>query len=103
MNSPIEYTAIKSGIISITKYLAKLFIKKNIRVNCISPGGIESKQPVKFKKKYKKDCGNKGLLSASDIGSSLLYLISDNSKYVNGQNLIVDDGWSFIILILVYA
>ena len=50
MNSPIEYTAIKSGIISITKYLAKLFIKKNIRVNCISPGGIESKQPVKFKK-----------------------------------------------------
>ena len=94
MNSPIEYTAIKAGIISITKYLAKLFIKNNIRVNCISPGGIENKQPVKFKKKYKKDSGNKGLLSASDIGSSLLYLISDNSKYVNGQNLIIDDGWS---------
>ena len=60
MVSPIEYSASKSGIISITKYLAKYYKYKNIRVNCISPGGIENNQPINFKKKYKKSCSNKG-------------------------------------------
>ena len=44
MTSPIEYSAIKSGIISITKYLSKYYKNKNIRVNCVSPGGIDDKQ-----------------------------------------------------------
>ena len=54
MSSPIEYGAIKSGIISITKYLAKLVRNTEIRVNCVSPGGILDKQPAKFLKAYKK-------------------------------------------------
>ena len=54
MVSPIEYSAIKSGIISVTKYLAKLYKNKNIRVNCISPGGIKNNQPKKFLQSYKK-------------------------------------------------
>ena len=41
MSSPIEYSAIKSGIISITKYLAKILRKNNLKINCISPGGIK--------------------------------------------------------------
>ena len=52
MSSPIEYSAIKAGVISITKYLSKYY-KKNIRVNCISPGGIEDNQPSLFKKDIK--------------------------------------------------
>jgi len=94
MVSPIEYSAMKSGIISISKYLAKLYKKKNIRVNCISPGGILDNQPAKFIKNYKNDCGTKGLLDAEDLIGTLLYLISDDSKYVNGQNIIIDDSWS---------
>ena len=54
MSSPIEYGAIKSGIISITKYLAKFVRNSKIRVNCISPGGILDNQPVKFLEAYKK-------------------------------------------------
>ena len=91
--SPIEYTAIKAGIIAITKYLAKYCRNENIRVNSISPGGILDKQPEGFLKKYLSSCLNKGMLDASDLAGTLIYLLSDHSKYVNGQNIIVDDGW----------
>ena len=94
MNPPIEYSAIKAGIIAITKYLAQLYKKKGIRVNCVSPGGIISNQSRFFKSRYKKSCGNKGLISPEDLNGILFYLISDQSRYVNGQNFVVDDGWS---------
>tara|TARA_B100000795_G_scaffold248729_1_gene215743 strand:+ start:339 stop:1091 length:753 start_codon:yes stop_codon:yes gene_type:complete len=94
MISPIEYAAIKSGIILITKYLAKLYRKKNIRVNCISPGGIFNNQNVKFLRKYKKTCGTKGMLDPKDLNSTVKYLLSDDSKFINGQNIVIDDSWS---------
>jgi NAD(P)-dependent dehydrogenase (short-subunit alcohol dehydrogenase family) len=94
MVSPIEYSAIKAGIISITRYLAKYCKNQNIRVNSISPGGILDKQPESFLKKYKSSCQSKGMLDASDIIGALIFLLSNQSKYVNGQNIIVDDGWS---------
>jgi len=94
MTSPIEYTAIKSGIISTVKYLSKYLKKSNIRVNSISPGGIFNNQSKKFIKNYKKKCLTKGLLDAEDLCPSIRFLLSDDSKYINGQNLVIDDGWS---------
>ena len=94
MTSPIEYSAIKSGIISITKYLSKYYKNKNIRINCISPGGIKDNQPKLFTKRYKQSCNSKGLLDGEDISKLILFLLSDKSKYITGQNLIIDDGWS---------
>jgi NAD(P)-dependent dehydrogenase (short-subunit alcohol dehydrogenase family) len=94
MVSPIEYSAIKAGIISITSYLAKYCKGQNIQVNCISPGGILSEQPQLFLKKYKQDCISKGMLDAEDLNGTLLFLLSEHSKYISGQNIIVDDGWS---------
>lgn len=94
MNSPIEYSAIKSGVISITKYLAKYLSGSEIRVNCISPGGIEDGQPADFLHRYKSDCTSKGMLSPDDLVGTLLFLLSEESRYINGQNIVVDDGWS---------
>ena len=94
MTSPIEYSAIKSGIISITKYLSKYYKNKNIRINCVSPGGIKDNQPKLFTKRYRQSCNSKGLLDAEDISKLILFLLSDKSKYITGQNLIIDDGWS---------
>mgnify|MGYP005991540017 CR=1 FL=1 len=94
MSSPIEYGAIKSGIISITKYLAKSVRKTRIKVNCISPGGILDNQPANFLKAYKKSCNSKGMLDPKDVSNAVLFLFDDSSKYINGQNIIVDDGWS---------
>lgn len=94
MTVPVEYAVIKSGLIHLTKYMAKYLKGKNIRVNAISLGGIEDKQPESFLKNYKEHCLNKGMLNASDISGSLIYLLSDHSKYVNGQNVVVDDGFT---------
>ncbi|WP_251963758.1 oxidoreductase [Salinibacter ruber] len=94
MTSPIEYSAIKSGVISITKYLAKYLSGTGIRVNCISPGGVKDGQPKQFIDKYRKSCTDNGMLSTSDLAGVLLFLLSDKSRYVNGQNLVIDDGWS---------
>jgi NAD(P)-dependent dehydrogenase (short-subunit alcohol dehydrogenase family) len=94
MTSPVEYTAIKSSLIHLTQYMAKYFKDSSIRFNCISPGGILDKQPEEFLKRYKKYCTSKGMLNPEDLSGTLIYLLSDLSKFVNGQNIIVDDGWT---------
>ncbi|MBT4732329.1 SDR family oxidoreductase [Candidatus Woesearchaeota archaeon] len=93
MTMPVEYAAIKSGLIHLTKYMAKYFKGMNIKVNTLSPGGIFDNQPKDFLNKYKSNCLNKGMLDKSDLKGTLVYLISDMSTYVNGQNIIVDDGF----------
>ena len=93
MVSPIEYSAIKSGIISITRYLAQSCKNQNIRVNCISPGGILDNQPEIFLEKYNSECSSKGMMDACDLGGTIIYLLSSMSQYVNGQNIVIDDGW----------
>jgi len=94
MTMPVEYAVIKSGLIHLTKYMAKYFKGKNIRVNTISPGGILDGQPDSFLREYKQKCLNKGMLEKSDLNGSLIYLLSDMSQYVNGQNIVVDDGFT---------
>ena len=94
MTMPVEYAAIKSALIHLTKYMAKYYKGKNIRINSISLGGLLDKQPVEFLAAYKAYCLNKGMLNKSDINGTLIYLLSDQSAAVNGQNIIVDDGFS---------
>jgi NAD(P)-dependent dehydrogenase (short-subunit alcohol dehydrogenase family) len=94
MTTPIEYAAIKSGLIHLTKYMAKYFKGMNIRVNTLSPGGIFDSQHKEFLEKYKEQCLTKGMLDKSDLKGTLVYLLSDMSKYVNGQNIVVDDGFT---------
>jgi len=94
MTMPIEYAATKSALIHMTKFMATYYKGKNIRANCISPGGILDGQPEKFLSLYKNECLNKGMLNENDLTGTLIYLLSDLSRYVNGQNIIVDDGWS---------
>ena len=94
MVSPIEYSAIKAGIIAITRYLAKYYRGRGIRVNCVSPGGIRDNQPEDFLRRYRSSCNEKGMLDPEDITGAILFLLSDASRYMTGQNLVVDDGWS---------
>lgn len=91
---PVEYAAIKSGLIHMTKYLAKYLKGKKIRVNCISPGGVEDQQSEDFKGYYSNLCCNDGMLKASDLSGTLLFLLSDMSRSINGQNIIVDNGFT---------
>jgi len=94
MTMPVEYAVIKAGVLQLTKYLARYLVGESIRVNAISPGGIEDAQPEAFKEAYRGFCLNKGMLETRDVSGALLFLLSDLSRFVNGQNLIVDDGFS---------
>jgi NAD(P)-dependent dehydrogenase (short-subunit alcohol dehydrogenase family) len=67
---------------------------RGVRVNCISPGGILDRQPEAFLEAYKSYCNEKGMLDPQDISSTLIFLLSDASRYITGQNLIVDDGFT---------
>ncbi len=95
MTMPVEYAAIKGGIINLTKYLASYLGKYNIRVNCISPGGIFDNQPKSFVEKYsQKVLIEKRMANVDDLAGVLLFLLSDASKYITGQNIVMDGGWS---------
>ena len=94
MTSSAEYSAIKSSIIHLTKYLTSFTKGSKFRVNCISPGGIQDHQPKSFTKEYKKRSRRKGLLDAIDLTGTVYYLLSKESELVCGQNIIVDDAFS---------
>ncbi len=94
MTMPVEYAAIKAGVIQLTRYMVKYFKGKHIRFNCISPGGLIDKQPEAFLEKYNAFAQSKGMLDPKDILGSVFFLLSDLSEWITGQNIIVDDGWS---------
>ncbi|MBU0675968.1 MAG: flagellin modification protein A [Proteobacteria bacterium] len=94
MTMPVEYAAIKSAIIQLTRYIARYYQGCGIHVNAISPGGILDNQPDRFIESYNSHCLTKGMLGENDIVGTLLFLLSDSSRYINGQNIIVDDGFS---------
>ena len=85
---------VKGGIISLTRYLAAYWGDKNIRVNCISPGGVYHEgENEAFVKKYaeKVPLGRKAELS--EISGAVVYLSSKEASYISGHNLIIDGGW----------
>lgn len=94
MTMPVEYAASKSSLIHLTKYFAKYFQKTNLRFNCISPGGIYDNQDGNFVKNYEAHTGNYGMLKRSDLSSYVSFLLSNESKFINGQNLVLDDGFT---------
>ncbi len=93
MGMPVEYPLVKSAIIQLTQYLAVTLKGTGVRANCISPGGILDGQDQRFLERYKGSCSSKGMLNPEDLNSTLLYLLAKESRYVNGQNIIVDDGF----------
>ena len=96
MTVAAPYSAIKGGIINFTRYLASYYGKYNIRVNCVSPGGVYDKQNKLFIKQYKDRTPLGRMADKEDIIGGALYMASDASKYVTGHNLIIDGGWSII-------
>lgn len=96
MTVAAPYSAIKGGIINFSKYLASYYGKYNIRVNCISPGGVFDNQKKTFVKNYTEKTLLGRMALPEDIVGGALYLASDASKYVTGHNLVIDGGWSVV-------
>lgn len=94
MTMPVEYAAIKSALIHLTKYVSAYIGDSRFRVNCISPGGLLDKQPKDFLNAYKNKTNGMGMLCADDVTGTIIFLLSDLSKAITGQNIVVDDGFS---------
>jgi len=95
MTTPVEYSAIKGAVVNLTKYWASYLGKYNIRVNAISPGGVFDHQPASFVKKYSERVPlGERMADVDDLTGVLVFLLSDAARYMTGQNLVVDGGWS---------
>lgn len=96
--SPAAYSAIKGGLINFTRYLASYYGKYNVRVNCMSPGGVldEKKQHPSFIKRYSEKSLLKRLGSAEEMAPAITFLLSDDASFITGHNLMVDGGWTAI-------
>tara|TARA_B100000575_G_C22956772_1_gene553080 strand:+ start:77 stop:817 length:741 start_codon:yes stop_codon:yes gene_type:complete len=96
MTMPAAYSAIKGGIINFTKYLASYLGPMNIRSNSVSPGGIFDNQNPEFVEKYSNKVPLRRMGNPDDISPVIVFLLSEDSKYITGQNILVDGGWTSI-------
>ena len=90
------YSATKAGIIQLTKYFSNYMSNSNINVNCISPGGVENKnkQTKNFIRRYSQKNPSKRMAKVEEISSLILFLLSEKSDYINGENIVIDGGYS---------
>jgi len=96
MTMPAAYSAIKGGVINLTRYMASYFGPKQIRVNAVSPGGILDNQNSVFVQNYEKKVPMRRMGNPLDIAPTVVFLLSNDSKYITGQNIIIDGGWTCI-------
>ncbi|OHB54179.1 MAG: short-chain dehydrogenase [Planctomycetes bacterium GWF2_42_9] len=92
MDSPPDYHFHKGGMIALTKYLARKLAPQKIRVNCISPGGLFSNQPEPFLSRYKAKVPLVRMAGHDDIKGLIVFLASNASAYLNGENILMDGG-----------
>jgi NAD(P)-dependent dehydrogenase (short-subunit alcohol dehydrogenase family) len=92
INTPAVYSASKAAVIGLTQHLSAYWGAKGIRVNTLTPGGMQSGQNDKFLSSYSKKVPLGRMGQASELVGALVFLASDASSYVTGQNLIVDGG-----------
>jgi NAD(P)-dependent dehydrogenase (short-subunit alcohol dehydrogenase family) len=91
---PAAYGASKAGVLALTRYFAKLWGPHGVRVNSISPGGVAGGQDDEFLRKYCARVPLGRMAETGDLTGPLLFLASDASRYVTGQELRVDGGFT---------
>lgn len=91
-NPPPDYFFHNGGLINLTRYLARIFAGKKIRVNCVSPGGLFNHQPERFLENYCKKVPVGRMANNDDIKGIMVLLASEASAYINGENILMDGG-----------
>jgi len=89
---PVTYSVVKTGLIGLTRYLATYWSAHHIRVNAISPGDVLDKQPEQFLHRIQELIPMGRMARMDEYHGAILFLCSDASSYMTGQNLIVDGG-----------
>jgi NAD(P)-dependent dehydrogenase (short-subunit alcohol dehydrogenase family) len=91
---PPAYGASKAGLVSLTRYLSTHWGPSGVRVNALSPGGVEGGQDEEFKRKFVARVPLGRMAASPDLGGPLIFLASDASSYVTGIELLVDGGYT---------
>lgn len=91
--NPAGYGASKGGVLQLVRYLATTLAPR-VRVNAISPGGVERGQPEEFRRRYVARTPLGRMAAEEDMKGAVAYLASDLSAYVTGHDLVVDGGWT---------
>lgn len=93
MSNPAAYAVSKGGVAQLTRWLSTA-LAPDIRVNCVSPGGILRGQPPEFVDKYSRKTPLGRMAEESDIVGAVAYFLSEAARYSTGQNLLVDGGYA---------
>ena len=96
MTMPAAYSAIKGGIVNFSRYLASYYAPYGVRINCVAPGGIFNDQNDVFVKQYENKVPMGRMGKPKEVAGAVSFLLSDDSSYITGHNLIVDGGWTAI-------
>lgn len=93
IDNPAAYAASKGGMVQLTRWLATT-LAPDVRVNAVSPGGVARDQPEEFRRRYQARTPLRRMAREEDVAAAVVYLASDMARYVTGQNLLVDGGWT---------
>jgi NAD(P)-dependent dehydrogenase (short-subunit alcohol dehydrogenase family) len=94
LGCPAAYSASKGGIDALSRYLASYWAKKGVRVNMITPHGVWNNHEEQFEKNFAKFSPMQRMSYNHEVAPALIYLLSDASSYVTGNNILVEGGWT---------
>jgi len=94
LGCPAAYSASKGGIDSLSRYLASYWATKKVRVNMITPHGVWNNHEKQFEDNFARFSPMERLSYNHEVASAMIYLLSDASSYVTGDNMLVEGGWT---------